>query len=179
MSDEAVLTIGTIQAGNAANVIPDTALLKGSIRTFDEEVRQKIKDRMTDIVSGMAALYRAEGQVIFGSGCPTLKNDPAVAEDIASYAKELLGARGAFTPAELAAMAGPGGNKQSKAGGSEDFAYVSQEIPTVMLALAAGRPQDGYVYPQHHPKVKFDEAVLPSGSALYAYAAMRWLEEHK
>lgn len=179
MSDEAVLTIGTIQAGNAANVIPDTALLKGSIRTFDEEVRQKIKDRMTDIVSGMAALYRAEGQVIFGSGCPTLKNDPAVAGDIASYAKELLGARGAFTPAELAAMAGPGGNKQSKAGGSEDFAYVSQEIPTVMLALAAGRPQDGYVYPQHHPKVKFDEAVLPSGSALYAYAAMRWLEEHK
>ena len=179
MSDEAVLTIGTIQAGNAANVIPDTALLKGSIRTFDEEVRQKIKDRMTAIVSGMAALYRAEGQVVFGSGCPTLKNDPQVAGSIASYAKELLGPQGAFTPMELAAMAGPGGNKQSKAGGSEDFAFVSQEIPTVMLALAAGRPQDGYTYPQHHPKVRFDEAVLVPGSALYAYAAMRWLAEHK
>ena len=179
ISDEAVLTLGTIQAGNAANVIPDTALLKGSIRTFDEEVREKIKTRMTEIVSGIAASYRAEGKVVFGSGCPTLKNDAAVVNSIVGYAKELLGAHGAFTPAELAAMAGPNGSKQSKAGGSEDFAYVSQEIPTVMLAVAAGRPQDGYVYPQHHPKVKFDEAVLTSGSALYAYAAMRWLEEHK
>ena len=48
-----------------------------------------------------------------------------------------------------------------------------------MLALAAGEPGKGYAYPQHHPKVKFDDAVLAPGSAVYAYAAMRWLEEHK
>ena len=48
-----------------------------------------------------------------------------------------------------------------------------------MLALAAGSPENGYIYPQHHPKVKFDEAALTKGSAVYAYAAMRWLEEHK
>ena len=46
-------------------------------------------------------------------------------------------------------------------------------------ALAAGHPEDGYCYPQHHPKAKFDESVLPSGSAVYAYTALRWLEEHK
>ena len=47
-----------------------------------------------------------------------------------------------------------------------------------MLALAAGQPEKGYIYPQHHPMVKFDEAALADGSAVYAYTAMRWLEEH-
>jgi hippurate hydrolase len=47
-----------------------------------------------------------------------------------------------------------------------------------MLALAAGQPEKGYLYPQHHPRVKFDESVLAGGSAVYAYTAMRWLEEH-
>ena len=48
-----------------------------------------------------------------------------------------------------------------------------------MIALAAGEPAKGYKYPQHHPMVKFDEAALASGSAVYAYAATRWLEEHR
>ena len=48
-----------------------------------------------------------------------------------------------------------------------------------MLALAAGQPEKGYKYPQHHPMVKFDEEALIDGSAVYAYTAMRWLEEHK
>ena len=47
-----------------------------------------------------------------------------------------------------------------------------------MLALAAGEPSEGYCYPQHHPMVTFDESVLAKGSAVYAYNAMRWLEEH-
>ena len=59
------------------------------------------------------------------------------------------------------------------------IAYVSQEVPSIMLALASGQPDQGYCYPQHHPKAKFDESVLPSGSAVYAYTAMRWLQEHK
>ena len=78
---------------------------------------------------------------------------------------------------QLAAMAGPG--KPQKGTGSEDFACVSQKVPSLMLALAAGRPQDGYCYPQHHPQVRFDEACLPAGAAVYAYAAARWLEEHR
>ncbi|MGN1116315.1 MAG: amidohydrolase, partial [Candidatus Ornithomonoglobus sp.] len=61
----------------------------------------------------------------------------------------------------------------------EDFAYISHKVSSVMLALAAGQPEKGYIYPQHHPKVKFDEAALSVGSAVYAYAAFRWLEDHK
>ena len=92
------------------------------------------------------------------------------------YVKELLGEGKAFSVAQLNALGG--GGTSSKAAGSEDFAYVSQEVPSIMLALAAGQPEKGYQYPQHHPMVKFDEDALAGGSAVYAYTAMRWLEEH-
>ncbi len=175
--DEAVLTVGTIHAGNAANVIPDTVELTGSIRTYDEEIRDYIKTRMTEIAKGVAETFRGSAEVSFGNGCPTLLNDNALSADAAKYVKELLGPEKAFTAGQLNALSG--GGKPAKTSGSEDFAYVSQEVPSIMLALASGQPDQGYCYPQHHPKAKFDESVLPSGSAVYAYTAMRWLQEHK
>ena len=176
LSDEAVLTIGTIHGGGAANVIADTVELGGTIRTYDEEVRSFLKDRMTEISQNIASAFRGKAEVSFGSGCPTLVNNPDLSVCTAKYLKELLGPEKAFTAGQLNAMSGT--EKAPKTAGSEDFSYVSQEVPSIMLALAAGTPQQGYCYPQHHPKVKFDESVLTGGSAVYAYAAMRWLEEH-
>ena len=177
LSDEAVLTIGTIEGGKAANAIPDTVEMSGTIRTYAEETRDFIKNRLSEIVTGIATAFRATATVSFGSGCPTLFNNPDLAVCTAQYVKELLGPAKAFTAGQLNSMSG--GGQSSKSAGSEDFAYVSQEVPSIMFALAAGHPDQGYCYPQHHPKVKFDESVLPSGSAVYAYTAMRWLEEHK
>lgn len=176
LSDEAVLTIGTIHGGGAANVIPDSVELGGTIRTYDEEIRSYLKTRMTEISEGIAASFRATAEVSFGSGCPTLTNDASLSADTVSYIKELLGQTKAFTAGQLNAMSGA--KKAPKTAGSEDFAYVSQKVPSIMLALAAGTPDAGYCYPQHHPKVKFDEAALTDGSAVYAYTAMRWLSEH-
>lgn len=176
MNDRAVLTIGTMHAGTAANVIPDSVVMGGSLRTFDEETREMIKERMTQIAEGLASSFRAEAEVTFGSGCPTLVNHEDLSVCAKQYVKELLGEGRAFSAEELSKM-GSGG-KSSKTAGSEDFAYVSHEVPSIMLALAAGQPDKGYVYPQHHPMVKFDEDALADGSAVYAYTAMRWLEEH-
>lgn len=176
MDDRAVLTVGTMNAGTAANAIPDIAVMKGSIRTFDEDVRRFIKERLVQIAEGIAKSFRAEAKVIFGSGCPTLVNDKDLSVCAEKYTKELLGKSRAFSLADLNAMSG---GQKSKTAGSEDFAYVSQEVPSIMLALAAGQPEKGYVYPQHHPMVKFDEDALVNGSTVYAYTAMRWLEEHK
>lgn len=177
LDDRAVLTIGTMHAGNAANVIPDSVTMGGSIRTFDEETREFIKKRIKQIAEGIAAAFRTQAVVEFGSGCPTLVNDKVMVEDAVKYTKELLGERGAFSADQL--NSGSEDKKSSKSAGSEDFAYVSQKVPSVMLALAAGQPEKGYCYPQHHPMVKFDEAALTKGSAVYAYTAMRWLEEHR
>ena len=174
--DEAALTIGSIHAGNVGNVIPDTAELKGTLRAYDEEVRNQIKTRMADIVSHIAGAFRAEASVKFGSGCPTLVNDAELSSCTVKYIEELHGTNMVFTAKQLAKLAGGATSKNS---GSEDFSYVSHQIPTIMLALAAGTPKDGYLYPLHHPKVKFDEEALPFGASIYAYVAMRWLEEHK
>ena len=174
--DQAVLTIGSMNAGTAPNVIPDVVTMGGSLRTYDGEVRDYIKKRLVEIAEGVAKTFRAEAEVTFTSGCPTLNNDKEVSLSCEKYVKELLGPGKAFSVAELNAMGG--GGSSSKSAGSEDFAYVSQEVPSVMLALAAGQPDKGYCYPQHHPMVKFDEEALAGGSAVYAYTAMRWLEEH-
>lgn len=176
MNDRAVLTIGTMHAGTAANAIPDTVTMSGSIRTFDEETRIFIKNRLTDISRGIAASFRADADVKFGTGCPTLVNDKELCQCAEKYVKELLGNENAFSVEELSKM--NGGNSASKSAGSEDFAYISHEVPSVMLALAAGQPQKGYKYPQHHPMVRFDEDALTNGTAIYAYTAIRWLEEH-
>ena len=170
-SDEAVLTIGTFHAGEAGNVIPDTATMGGTIRTYDEKTRAYLKERMTAIAKNVAEAFRASAEVSFGSGCPTLVNDKGLSEKVTGYLKDLLGANRAFTTAEL------NGGKPARGGGSEDFAYVSHEVPSLMLALAAGEPSKGYPYPQHHPKVKFDESVLSTGAAVFVDCALQYLRE--
>ena len=136
-----------------------------------------MKDRMIELSQSIATAFRASAEVSFGSGCPTLVNDGDLSQCTVKYLKELFGPSKVFTAGQLNAMSGD--KKAPKTAGSEDFAYVSQEVPSIMLAFAAGHPEDGYCYPQHHPKAKFDEAALTDGSAVYAYTAMRWLEEHQ
>lgn len=175
LTEDAILTIGAVNAGNAANIIPDTALLQGSIRTYDEETRDFLKSRIQDVVSHTAAAFRASAEVTFGSGCPTLVNDADLSACTVKYIRELNGPQMVYTAQALNTLPN---KKASRSSGSEDFAYVSHEIPTIMLALAAGHPNEGYSYPQHHPMVKFDDNALPIGAAIYAYTAMRWLAEH-
>lgn len=182
MSDEAALTFGTIHAGNASNAIPDTAVLGGTLRTYDEDTRAYVKQRMEEIITNVANTYRATTELKFTSGCPTLINDATLSKEVTGYMKELLGPYMAFSKGDLEAMAaasGAGNKKAAKATGSEDFAYFSQEVPSIMLALAGGKATDGYTFPQHHPKVMFDETALAYGTAVYAWNAIRWLEEHK
>ena len=174
VTDKVVLTIGTIHAGKASNAIPDTATMGGTIRTYDEETRTFIKSRMTEIAQNTASAFRAKADVVFGSGCPTLVNDEELSKCAEKYTEELLGKKMAFSVSKLSSMSG---GQSSKSAGSEDFAYISHKVPTIMLALAAGQPEKGYCYPQHHPKVKFDEEALLYGSSIYAYVAMRWLME--
>lgn len=172
-TDEAVMTIGKFNGGTAENVIADSAVLGGTIRTYDEKIRSYLKERLVQISESIATAFRASASVTFGSGCPTLVNDKQLCKDILGYLQPLLGPYGALDAAAL----NPG--KPARGGGSEDFAYISQQVPSLMLALAAGEPSKGYTFPQHHPRVTFDERVLPIGSAVLAHCAMQYLEKHK
>lgn len=172
ISDSASLTIGMLQAGATANVIPDTALLRGNYRAFSDETTARIRKRIEEICTGIAAVFRAEARVSFDSGCPTLINNAEMCSDALRYMTGLLGGDRVFDAAKLAA------SSASRSSGSEDFAAVSHRVPSVMIALSAGQASEGYVHPLHHPEVTFDERALAPGAAAYAAFALNWLKEH-
>ena len=171
-NDFGVLTTGRFAAGAASNVIPDTAEMWGTIRTIDPENKSGalIKQRMTEIAQGVAAAFRCTAEVTFSDFCPCMVVDETLSKDAFGYLSEILG-QGVMDMTSLT------GGKPG--GGSEDFAFVSHEVPTVSLFLACGGPAQGCRYSQHHPKVRFDDSVLYKGSAAYGYVAMRWLAEHQ
>ena len=176
-NEQVVLTIGSLHAGEAANVIPDVAIMSGCIRTFAEDTRVYVKKRLIEIAEDTAITFRAKADVEFGSGCPALKNQTELSVFMENTMPELLGEEKVFSVSKL--KENEEGKGISKLSGSEDFAYISRKVPSIMLALAAGEPKNGYSYPQHHPKVQFDESVLPIGCAVYVYSAIRWLQEQK
>ena len=169
---EYVLFDVMIEAGKASNVIPDSADMWGTIRTVDPEqkVSAQIHQRMTEIAQGVATAYRCTAEVTFSDYCPCMVVDKPLAQNALAYMTELLG-KGAMDMTSLT------GGKPG--GGSEDFAFVSHEVPTVSMFLSAGNAKEGYLYGQHHPKVRFDDSVLYEGSAAYTYMALRWLADHK
>lgn len=171
-NDFGVFTTCRFEAGKTSNVIPETAEMWGTIRTVDPEnkIGNMIKTRISEIASSVGTAYRCQVEVEFYDYCPCMVIDKDFAADSMKYMGELLG-RGAIDTSMI------GGGKA--AGGSEDFAFVSHKVPTVSMFLAAGNSQEGYLYNQHNPKVKFDDSALCCGSAAYAYSAVRWLQDHK
>lgn len=124
---------------------------------------------MDAIVSTVAAAFNAEAHVEYGSGCPVLFHNQELYGEVKGYLGELEGVH--FV--DLNDI----GQHMSNMG-SEDFSYVANEVPTVFLGIAAGQPEQGYCYPQHHPKAMFHEDALPVGAAVYAHVAMEWLKNH-
>ena len=167
--DFLVITPGMFQAGNAANVIPDTAFLEGTIRTGDEEVVEFAKKRIREIAEATAQAFRTEAVVEFKDHCPPMIADGDMSAAARKYLTELL-------PQNVLPPITGNGNKIG--GGSEDFAFVSIKVPTIGLFLSTGGTGEGYQYPQHHPKAVFDDSVLHLGAAAYAWFALRWLEEN-
>ncbi len=165
---ETVLTIGYMQGGQNGNTLADKAILKGTARSFDEKTREYLKSRITEIACAAAETYRGSAKVTFTSGTPVFINEKHLSERVFDELKGLLSEEYVFTTA----MISPDG-RVARGGGSEDFAYVGQKIPTVMVAITAGEKEKGYIYPQHHPKAEFDEEALPIGAAAYAKLGMR------
>ncbi len=170
LAQPCALTIGMLQSGETANVIPDRAVLRGSLRAFDEDTRQYLIRRVEEIAVQTAALFRGQAEVEMIGGCPTLLNDENLSAATLGALRRLLGEDRVLLSSELSKDA-------AKSSGSEDFANLSHEVPSLMAALAAGRPADGCDHPAHHPRTRFDEAALPVGAAVYAAMALQALAE--
>ena len=165
MGEKAALTVGAIKGAESANVIPDSLTLEGTMRAFSEATREKIKRRIGEIASGVASALGAKAETEFYQGCPALRNDGKMVKMTLEKARELLGEEKVFSAGDLPA---------GRVSGSEDFAYVAEKVPSVMVALAAGEEKKGYKYGLHHPKADFDEKAMTNGAALLACCAMAW-----
>ena len=171
--EAALLTIGEIHSGVAPNVIANTATMTGTMRAYNEETRIFLKNRLRDIVQGYSKSHKATGQVEFTSGCPALVNDSNL---IATGMKELINAYSSIKARGIPPVINAE-SFSSRSFASEDFAYFSHKIPTVMLGISAGSISEGYNHPLHHPQTDFNEDALFYGSVAYCVLGISLGEE--
>mgnify|MGYP002615493097 FL=1 len=161
-----VLTIGQFAGGTAANIIPETAVLQGTIRTNTPEARELLVRRMKEVAEKTAAVYNGTVDIEMISEVPPLICNPKLTDEVVGYMQE-LGIPG-LTPY-------PG----ISASASEDFAVIAEKVPSTFMYLSAGYLDERGQYPAHHPKAQFNEDVCPIGAACLAHCASQWLKNNK
>ncbi len=161
-----VLTIGQFAGGTAANIIPETAVLQGTIRTNKPEARELLVRRMKEVAEKTAAVYNGTVDIEMISEVPPLICNPKLTDEVVGYMQE-LGIPG-LTPY-------PG----ISASASEDFAVIAEKVPSTFMYLSAGYLDERGQYPAHHPKAQFNEDVCPIGAACLAHCASQWLKNNK
>lgn len=165
-SKACVLTVGQFKAGTAANIIPEQAVLQGTIRTNDNEAREKLVRRMKEVAKKTAEVYNGTAEIEMISEVPPLICNPEFTNEIVSYMKE-TNISGLMPYPDVSASA------------SEDFAVIAEKVPSTFMYLSAGYMDERGEYPAHHPKARFNEDVCPIGSACLAHCAVEWLSKHK
>ncbi len=174
-STDAVVTVGEIHAGGLGgtnNIIPDKAYLAGTIRTYDEEVRKTLKEKLAILVDNIGKSRGAKAMLSYGHSAPPVENNKELKEFAMEKVSHYFGDNSVVDLSEF--MDG----KFRRVNGSEDFAFIAEKVPGLVAFLAAGSPAKGYSHPAHNPKTDFDESVLYLGSATYALIAMEWLKEN-
>lgn len=162
--EPAILSVCQIHAGDADNILPDSGFLSGTFRTFREDTRTHMTQRITEIAKQTAAAFGGEALVSFCGGLHPTLNDPALCAQVSKYTQELM--------EEKASSIGP-------VMGAEDFSEISCRLPSVYLDLSFGSAKEGYTEAVHSPRCIFNEQALPVGAACYAWCALRWLEDQQ
>lgn len=156
-----VATFGKIEAGRAANVIPDSASMLGTLRTQDAGVRARFKEMAERMVPGIAAAFGGSAEVAFLRGVPNTYNNPELTRELVGYANELF-------DDEVHELEKP-------FSGTDDLAILAEHVPTTYFILGTGTLPGHEGAGMHHPNVDFDESVFWKGAALLAQSALAYL----
>ncbi len=161
--EPSVVTVGSFQAGNRSNIIPDEAKMEGTIRTFDEKHREEIHQFVEKITTMIAESGGAKAHVHIAKGYPVTVND----ESLTNWAVPVL--KRIATEASVGVC--------PKTCGAEDFAYYQQEVPGVFFFIGCTpREQDCKYAPSNHsPRFYVDESGLKVGVKSLAALALDWL----
>ena len=162
-TEEAVVTVGAFKAGEAFNVIPDTAELGGTVRTFNARNRDLLEERIGNLARGIAAAMGGEVEYRYVRGYPATVNDPEMAELVRGEAAKVVGEEGVR---EAPLMMG-----------AEDFSYFLEAVPGAFWFVGSKNADRGLVWGHHHPRFDIDEAALPIGMESMVNVALRYLND--
>jgi amidohydrolase len=160
--DSAVVSVTAIEAGEAFNVIPSTAVMKGTYRTYRSETNQMLKERMQRITTGIAEAMGCTAKIVFWEITPATVNDLTLTSRVQAVAARL------FPDADL--------DTEERTMGSEDMAYMMQDVPGCYFFIGSNNPESGLDAPHHHPKFDFDERALPRAAGMMATVAAEFLK---
>jgi amidohydrolase len=161
--DPAVVTVGMIRAGEAPNVIPDTAEMRGTVRTFNPETRKRLSERIPQIIEGVAKGLGANADVRYELRYPASINDPAITALVKEVAEEIVG------PEQV--------NIPDPQMGAEDFSYFLQERPGCFFFVGTKNEDKGFVWGHHHPRFDIDEDGMAIGMETMTRSVIRYLND--
>lgn len=159
--DVGVITVGSFHAGDAANVIAETAVLKCSIRSFTPQAREMLCRRLREVATGVAAAFGASADVLIEQGVNATVNAVAPTAVVYQAVSQVLGEEHI--------------NTTYRTTGGEDFSAVLARVPGNFFFLGARNDERGFNFPHHNPRFDIDEACLPQGVAILCDAAVRCL----
>lgn len=162
--ESAVVSVCTINAGSAFNIIPQEAMFTGTIRTFKPEVFSTVKLRFTDIIENIAKSMGCVAEISLERITYPVDNDPEMVAIMTDVVRVI----------------DPGANidPSHQTMGSEDFSFMMNEIPGCFMMVGSANPNKGLDYGHHHPKFNIDETCLPYATAVLAQGAVEILRKH-
>jgi len=158
--DSAVVTVGQFQAGTAPNIIPEQALLTGTVRTFKDATRELIIQRLTEIAESLEKAYQVEVDYEYNDGVPIVTNDETVTEALFKIAAKVVGEENVYY-------------MEPQMGG-EDFGLYTQRVPGTFMRIGCRNPDKGIVHKGHSPRFDVDEASLAVGVEIFTQAVREY-----
>ena len=159
--ESAVITVGSFQSGNAHNVIPEFAILKGTVRTSNETIRKEIQESFITLVQNLVHSLGGEVEIDYQVLLPSVFNHSKVTSVVREVAISTVGMDNVVTA-------------ESTMGG-EDFSFYQQKVPGCYIWLGSGNKEKGITYGWHHPKFMVDEAAIKIGVKLMARSVFKLL----
>ena len=160
------IMIGQIKGGKARNMISDYVKLGGTIRFLfpdEQESKAKVVASLKRVIKSVCDMCMVDYDLVFIPSNPSLINDPTLVKTLRKCIKETYGSSDVIR--EFKSLVG------------EDFAEISQRIPSAMVFLGVHNPEKGIIYPLYHPKFMIDEDVMKYGVQLLVRSALMVLEE--
>ncbi|HWT79357.1 MAG TPA: M20/M25/M40 family metallo-hydrolase, partial [Candidatus Methylomirabilis sp.] len=157
----AVLSITTLKAGTAFNIIPDTVEMGGTFRCFDAALREQLLSSLARTAEGIAGSLRCTARVTSEFLTPPVLNDPAMTAVGRQVAEEIVGAEGVIQPDPFT--------------GSDDLAYFWQKVPGCYAFVGSARPEWSPAPAHHNAKFDIDESAMEVGADFLVRAARRIL----